>query len=146
MPVTFQTGYFFEPDGLERSASSTKYRDFIERSGAGELMGGNRHIGLAAVTGGEAPGLLGKPNWNLKGGIFSTSLEDGAPTAGSVTTNAAGVVTGVNFGTPAGSSSFLGPVPGGHQYRDAAARLTYAPILTEEAFARWRFLPLSKAQ
>jgi hypothetical protein len=51
--------------------------------------------------------------------------------AGSVTTNAAGVVTGVNFGTPAGSSSLLGPVPG-HQYWDAAARLTYAPILTED--------------
>ena len=67
------------------------------------------------------------------GGIFSTSLEDGAPTAGSATTNAAGVVTAVNFGTPAGSSSFLGPVPGGHQYWDAAARLTYAPILTDEA-------------
>jgi phosphate-selective porin OprO and OprP len=114
MPVTFQTGYFFEPDGLERSASSTKYRDFIERSGAGELMGGNRHIDLAAVTGGDAPSLLGKPNWNLEGGIFSTSLEDGAPTTESATTDAAGLVTGVNFGTPAGSFSFLGPVPGGH--------------------------------
>jgi hypothetical protein len=103
MPVTFQTGYFFEPDGLERSASSTKYRDFIERSGAGELIGGNRHISFAAVTGGDAPGLLGKPNSTLKGGIFSTSLEDGAPTTGSATTSAAGLVTGVNFGTPAGS-------------------------------------------
>jgi hypothetical protein len=66
MPVTFQTGYFFEPDGLERSASLNKYRDFIERTGAGELMGGNRHIGLAAVTGGDAPGLLGKPNWRRR--------------------------------------------------------------------------------
>ena len=46
------------------------------------------------------------------------------------TTNAAGVVT--NIGIPAGSSSFLNPVPGGHQYWDAAARLTYAPVLTED--------------
>jgi hypothetical protein len=109
MPFTFQTGYVFEPDGLERSASSNKYRDFIERSGAGELLGGNRHIGLAAVTGGDAPGLLGTPNWSFKGGIFSTSLEDGAPVAGSVTTNAAGVVTGVNFGTLPAVPAFLAP-------------------------------------
>ena len=38
-----------------------------------------------------------------------------------------------NIGIPAGSSSFLNPVPGGHQYWDAAARLTYAPILTEDS-------------
>jgi phosphate-selective porin OprO and OprP len=64
-----------------------------------------------------------------KAGIFSTSLEDGAPV--SPTTNAAGLVT--NVGIPAGNSAFLNPVPGGHQYWDAVGRLTYAPILTEDS-------------
>src|ERR1700730_225366 len=127
-PVTFQVGNFFEPNSLERTNSSL-YRDFIERALASDLLAGSRHIGLAAVTGGAAPGILGKSNWSAKGGIFSTSLEDGAPV--SPTTNAAGLVT--NVGIPAGNSAFLNPVPGGHQYWDAAGRLTYAPILTEDS-------------
>jgi phosphate-selective porin OprO/OprP len=128
-PFTFEVGNFFEPNSLERSVSSAKYRDFIERSQAGDLLAGNRHIGIAAVTGGEAPGLLGNPNWSAKAGIFSTSFEDGNPIG--PTTNAAGLVT--NVGIPAGNSAFLNPVPGGHQYWDAAGRLTYAPILTEDS-------------
>src|ERR1700731_4331353 len=128
-PFTFEVGNFFEPNSLERSVSSAKYRDFIERSQAGDLLAGNRHIGIAAVTGGEAPGLLGNPNWSAKAGIFSTSLEDGNPLG--PTTNAAGLVT--NVGIPAGNSAFLNPVPGGHQYWDAVGRLTYAPILTEDS-------------
>src|ERR1700730_2210418 len=128
VPFTFEVGNFFEPNSLERSVSSAKYRDFIERSQAGDLLAGNRHIGIAAVTGGEAPGILGKSNWSAKAGIFSTSLEDGAPVG---PTTAGAVVT--NVGIPAGSSSFLNPVPGGHQYWDAAGRLTYAPIVTEDS-------------
>ncbi len=96
---------------------------------ASDLLAGSRHIGLAAVTGGAAPGILGKSNWSAKAGIFSTSLEDGAPVG--PTTNAAGVVT--NVGIPAGNSAFLNPAPGGHQYWDAVGRLTYAPILTEDS-------------
>ena len=126
-PIAFQVGSFFEPSSIER-ASSSKYRDFIERAFASDLMAGNRHVGFAAVTGGDALGIFGKPNWSLKAGIFSTSFEDGNPVGS--TTNAAGVVT--NIGIPAGNSSFLNPVPGGHQYWDAAARLTYAPILTPD--------------
>src|ERR1700730_3014091 len=126
-PIAFQVGNFFEPSSIER-ASSSKYRDFIERAFASELLAGNRHVGFAAVTGGDAPGIWGKPNWSLKAGIFSTSFEDGNPVG--PTTNAAGVVT--NIGIPAGNSSFLNPVAGGHQYWDAAARLTYAPILTPD--------------
>src|SRR3984893_15501250 len=128
VPFTFEVGNFFEPNSLERSVSSAKYRDFIERSQAGDLLAGNRHIGIAAVTGGEAPGILGKSNWSAKAGIFSTSFEDGNPLG--PTTNAAGLVT--NVGIPAGNSAFLNPVAGGHQYWDAAARLTYAPILTPD--------------
>jgi phosphate-selective porin OprO and OprP len=118
-PFTFQVGNFFEPDGLERSASSTKYRDFIERSFAGDVLGGSRHIGFAAIVGGDAPGILGNSNYSAKGGIFSTSVEDGNPNA---------------VGAPAaGNSGFLNPIAGGHQYWDAAGRITYAPILTEDA-------------
>jgi phosphate-selective porin OprO/OprP len=58
--VTFQVGNFFEPDSLERTNSS-KYRDFIERALASDLLAGNRHIG-AAITGGAAPGVLGNSN------------------------------------------------------------------------------------
>jgi phosphate-selective porin OprO and OprP len=116
--VIFQVGNFYEPSSLERTNTSN-YRDFIERSLPGDLLAGNRHIGLAAITGGPAPGLIGYSNWSFKTGIFSTSVEDGNPSA---------------VGAPAaGSSSLLNPVPGGHQYWDAAARLTYAPILTEES-------------
>ncbi|MGH8525503.1 MAG: OprO/OprP family phosphate-selective porin, partial [Gammaproteobacteria bacterium] len=79
----------------------------------------NRHIGFAAATGGDAPGILGKSNWSLKGGIYSTSVEDGSPFS-----------TGA---PPAGNSGFLAPVPGGHQYWDATGRLTYAPILTPDS-------------
>lgn len=103
-PFTFQVGHMFEPSGLERQNSS-KYRDFIERALASELLAGNRHLGLAAVTGGAAPGIYGIPNWTGKAGIFSTSYED----------------------------LILTPVNAGRQYWDLAARLTYAPIWTEEA-------------
>jgi phosphate-selective porin OprO/OprP len=116
--VIFQVGNFYEPSSLERTNTSN-YRDFIERSLAADILDGNRHIGFAGITGGPAPGLIGLSNWSFKSGLFSTSVEDGNPSA---------------VGAPAaGSSSLLNPVPGGHQYWDAAARLTYAPILTEEA-------------
>src|ERR1700730_3348355 len=99
--VAFQVGNFYEPNSLERTNTSN-YRDTIERALPSELLAGNRHIGLAAITGGAAPGLVGNPNWSAKGGIFSTSVEDGNPSA---------------IGAPAaGSSSLLNPVPGRHQY------------------------------
>jgi phosphate-selective porin OprO/OprP len=103
-PFTFQIGHMFEPSGLERQNSS-KYRDFVERALASELLTGNRHLGLAVVTGGEAPGLFGIPNWTGKAGIFSTSYEDLS----------------------------LTPLNAGRQYYDLAARLTYAPIASDEA-------------
>lgn len=103
-PFTFQIGHMFEPSGLERQNSS-KYRDFIERALASELLTGNRHLGLAVVTGGEAPGLYGVPNWTGKAGIFSTSYEDLS----------------------------LTPLNAGRQYWDIAGRLTYAPISSDEA-------------
>jgi phosphate-selective porin OprO/OprP len=103
-PFTIQVGSMFEPSGLERQNSS-KYRDFLERALASELLTGNRHIGAAVGVGGEAPGILGKSNWSAKGGVFSTSFEDLS----------------------------LTPLNGGGQYYDLAGRLTYAPILTEDA-------------
>ncbi|HEY8261294.1 MAG TPA: porin, partial [Methylosinus sp.] len=103
-PFTFQIGHMFEPSGLERQNSS-KYRDFLERAMASELLTGNRHLGLAVVTGGEAPGLYGIPNWTAKAGVFSTSYEDLS----------------------------LTPLNAGRQYYDLAARLTYAPIWTDDA-------------
>lgn len=126
-PIALQVGNMFEPTSVERSASS-KYRDFIERALPSDLLAGNRHVGFAAATGGDALGILGKPNWSAKAGIFSTSFEDGAPVGA---TSVGGVVT--NVGIPAGNSAFLNPVAGGHQYWDAAGRLTYAPIRTEES-------------
>src|ERR1700730_9394172 len=127
-PVTVQVGNQFEASSMERMASS-KYRDFIERSLPSDLLAGNRHVGIAANVGGDDVwGLYGKPTWSFKTGLYSTSFEDGNPFGTSVTTNAAGAVTAVNFGIPAGNSAFLNPVSGGHQYWDAAARLTYAPI------------------
>lgn len=116
--VAFQLGNFYEPSTLDRSTNDN-YRDLIERALASDAFGGNRHIGFAAITGGAAPGLIGNSNWSFKSGIFTTSVEDGNPSA---------------VGAPAaGSSSLLNPVAGGHQYWDAAGRLTYAPILTEES-------------
>jgi phosphate-selective porin OprO and OprP len=115
-PFAFQVGNFFEPFSLERTQSSN-FRDFIERALPSDLLAPNRHIGVAATVGGLAPG-IGVPNWHLRAGVFSTSVEDGNPSA---------------VGAPAaGSSSLLNPVPGGHQYWDAAARLTYTPILTPD--------------
>ena len=131
-PVTVQIGQQFEASSMERMASS-KYRDFIERGLASDLLGGDRHIGIAVETGGEDVwGLMGKPNWSFKTGLYSTSWQDGNPFGQSVITNAAGAFTAVNFGIPAGNSSLLNPVAGGHQYWDAAARLTYAPIYDPE--------------
>ncbi|HET6376587.1 MAG TPA: porin [Methylocella sp.] len=133
-PLTFEIGNFFEPFSLART-SVILYQDFMERPLAGDLLAPSRHIGFAAGIGGKAPGLAGEPNWSLKGGIFSTSVEDGQPVAPSVTTANIGgttAVTGFNPGIPAGSASLLAPVPGGHQYWDVSARLTYAPVLTSE--------------
>jgi phosphate-selective porin OprO/OprP len=113
--VTFQVGNFYEPFSLERT-NSFLYVDFIERSLPSDLLAPSRHITVAAATSGPAPGFIGDPNWNLKDGIFSTSVEDGNPFAENVTTNAAGAVTAVNFGIPAGNSNLLNPVVGGHQY------------------------------
>ncbi|MDQ6703340.1 MAG: porin [Pseudomonadota bacterium] len=127
-PITFQVGNQFEPSSMERMASS-KYRDFLDRAQAADLLAGNRHIGIAANVGGDNVwGFYGKPSWSFKTGLYSTSFEDGNPLG--ATTNAAGVVT--NVGIPAGNSAFLNPVAGGHQYWDAAARLTYAPIRDQE--------------
>ncbi|HMK90087.1 MAG TPA: porin [Methylocystis sp.] len=130
-PITFQVGNQFEPSSLERTNSS-KTRDFIERAQPSDLLAGNRHLGFAAAAGGYAPGFLGKPNWSAKAGVYSTSLEDGNP-QGTTTASVGGTTVVTNIGVPAGNSGFLNPVAGGHQYWDAAGRVTYAPILTPEA-------------
>jgi phosphate-selective porin OprO/OprP len=128
-PITIQVGHQYEPHTMEGIASS-KYRDFIERALVTEQWRGDRHIGLTAETGGDDVwGFYGKPDWSLKGGIFSTSMQDGNPLGATVSTAPNIATTGI----PAGNSAFLNPVPGGHQYWDAAVRLTYAPIKTEEA-------------
>lgn len=116
-PLSFIVGNLYEPFSLERTQSSN-YRDFIDRALPSDLLAPSRHLGFAATVGGLAPG-YGVPNWQLRAGIFSTSLEDGSPNS---------------TGAPAaGSSSFLAPVPGGKQYWDATARFTYAPIVTPDA-------------
>ena len=126
-PITFQVGNQFEPSSMERMASS-KYRDFLDRAQAADLLAGNRHVGIAANVGSDNVwGFYGKPTWSFKTGLYSTSFEDGNPFG---PTTVGGVVT--NVGIPAGNSAFLNPVAGGHQYWDAAARLTYAPIRDEE--------------
>jgi phosphate-selective porin OprO/OprP len=120
-PVTFQLGSFFEPFVLTRT-DSVLYQTFIERSLA-EVLTPSRHLGFAAETGAAPTGItppgIGKPDWSLKAGIFSTSPDQGCTSCA---------------GAPGfGSSNFLAPVAGGSQYWDAAARLTYAPILTEQS-------------
>jgi len=130
-PVTFQVGNFYEPASIDRMTFA-KNRDFVDRALPADLLTPWRHVGFAAVTGGDAPGLFGAPNWSFKGGIFSTSFEDGNPQAAATVTNAAGDITNINFGIPAGNSALLNPLPGGHQYWDAAARLTYAPVRDEQ--------------
>jgi phosphate-selective porin OprO/OprP len=115
-PFAFQVGNFFEPFSLERTQSSN-FRDFIEHGLPSDLLASSRHLGLAATVGGLAPG-IGVPNWQMRGGTFSRSLEDGSPNS---------------TGAPAaGSSGFLNPVAGGKQYWEATGRLTYAPILTAD--------------
>jgi Phosphate-selective porin O and P len=121
--VTFQIGNFFEPFVLTRT-DSYLCQTFMERSIA-EVLTPGHHLGFgaetgAALTGVKPPG-IGNPDWSLKGGIFSTSVDQGC-------TSCAGAPA-------AGSSAFLAPVPGGHQFWDAAARLTHAPILTEDSLA-----------
>ena len=133
LPITFQVGNQFEASGLERENSS-KYRDFIERAFVSDLMAGNRHVGAAAVTGGETIGLLGQPAWSLKSGVYSTSFEDGNPQKATTSTSVVANNTVLtNFGIPAGNSAFLNPVSGGHQYWDLASRLIYAPVRTSDA-------------
>jgi phosphate-selective porin OprO/OprP len=124
-PFTVQIGNHFEASGMERAASS-KYRDFIERASVSDVLSGNRHIDIAATTGGDDVwGLYGKPIWRIKAGLYS---KDGNRVNRAVTTNAAGAVTAVNFGLPAGNSHLLSPVPGGHEHAHAAVRRTYARI------------------
>jgi phosphate-selective porin OprO/OprP len=126
-PLTVQIGHQFEPSSLEGMASS-RYKDFIERAFVSDLWRGDRHVGIAATTGGDGVcGPYGKPTWSVNGGVYSASFEDGNPSNRAVTTDAAGAVTAVKFGLPAGNSDLLSPVPGGHQYWQGA-RLTYAPI------------------
>ena len=79
--VAFQVGSFYEPNSLERTNTSN-YRDTIERALPSDLLAGNRHVGLAAITGGAAPGLVGNSNWSAKGGIFSTTCRGHAGRAG----------------------------------------------------------------
>lgn len=108
-PLGLQVGNFYEPMGLERT-NSKNFTSFIERSLATEVFGPARHIGVGA--------LLHGGNWSVKGGLFSTSLEDRAltPTAA--------------VGVPAWVNSKAGWVAtGGSQYFDVAGRATYAPVM-----------------
>ncbi|HTV32987.1 MAG TPA: porin [Methylocella sp.] len=90
-PVVFQVGNFYEPFSLERTQTKTSV-EFIERAMPVDALTPSRHIGLAAFTMG--------PNWSIKAGVFTTSVEDKA----------------------------LTPLAGGNQYWDAAGRLTFDPI------------------
>jgi len=80
-PVTFQVGNFYEPASHRQNDFCQEQR--FRRGGLpADLLTPNRHVGFAAVTGGDAPGVFGRPNWSFKSGIFSTSFEDvpaGAP-------------------------------------------------------------------
>jgi hypothetical protein len=58
MPFTVQAVSQFEPSTMEGDDSS-KYRDFIERVLVDDSFRGNRHVGLAAETGGEAARQIG---------------------------------------------------------------------------------------
>jgi hypothetical protein len=80
-----------------------------------DVLSGNCHVGIAATTGGDDVwGLYGKPTQSVNGGLYSTSFEDGNPFSGAVMTDAAGAVTAVKSGLPAGNSHLLSPVAGGH--------------------------------
>ncbi len=111
-PITFQAGQFFEPMGLERTTSKN-YSEFIEKSMATEAFPPGRHIGFAALAQGSA--------WSIKGGVFTTSLEEKSltPSAG----------TPVPLGIPAQAGWVA---TGGGQYFDVTGRAAYAPIMTED--------------
>jgi phosphate-selective porin OprO/OprP len=111
-PVAFQVGNSFEPFGLEDS-KSTNSTTFLEKGLPAEAFGPGRHVGLAALATGD--------KWTAKGGVYSTSPQDGslAPAPGTP------VPWWVN--SKAGWAA-----TGGAQYFDAAGRVTLAPIMEED--------------
>lgn len=111
-PVEIQIGNFYLPHGLERSATSKNYIDFIERSLMSDTFGAARHIGIAALTHGD--------NWFAKAALSTTSVEDAA------------LKPSADYPVPLGVPSKAGWVAtGGAQYFDVTARATYAPIWRE---------------
>ncbi len=113
-PLGLQVGNFYEPMGLERT-NSKNFTSFIERSLATEVFGPARHIGVAALLHGD--------NWSVKGGLFSTSLEDKALTP----TAAVGVPAWNTVNNKLGWVS-----TGGSQYFDVTGRATYAPVMAPD--------------
>jgi len=112
-PIEIQVGNFYLPHGMERSATSKNYIDFVERSLMSDTFGAARHVGIAALTHGS--------NWFVKAALSSTSVEDAAlkPTA--------------DYPVPLGVPSKAGwAATGGSQYFDVTARASYAPIWSED--------------
>ncbi len=74
-PIEIQIGNFYLPHGMERSATSKNYIDFVERSLMSDTFGAARHVGVAVLDHGS--------NWFFKAALSSTSVEDAAlkPTA-----------------------------------------------------------------
>ena len=112
-PIEVQVGNFYLPHGLERSAVSKNYIDFVERSLMSDTFGAARHVGAALLTHGA--------DWFAKVAISSTSVEDASlkPAADA----------GVPVGIP-GQANWV--ATGGKQYYDITARASYAPIWSED--------------
>ncbi|MGA8171311.1 MAG: porin [Methylocystis sp.] len=112
-PIEIQIGNFYLPHGMERSATSKNYIDFIERSLMSDTFGASRHIGIAALTHGS--------NWFVKAALSSSSVEDASlkPSAETL----------VPYWVPQ-NQNWVGT--GGRQYFDITARASYAPIWSED--------------
>ena len=77
-PLTFQVGNFYEPFSLER-INSDLYRDFIERPLPAICSLQVATSVWQRPSAGSHRAFMATPIGALKGGIFSTSVEDGNP-------------------------------------------------------------------
>ena len=112
-PIEIQVGNFYLPHGMERSATSKNYIDFIERSLMSDTFGASRHVGIALLDHGS--------NWFVKAALSSTSVEDA--------TLKPAAETPVPYWVPQNQNWVA---TGGRQYFDITARASYAPIWTED--------------
>ncbi len=113
-PAFVVIGSQFEPFSLE-AVTSSNYIDLAERSLAADVFSPARHVGAAAGAYSDA--------WSIKGGVFTTSMED-------ANLNPAKAVP-ATFGVPKYLGNNWWSHSGGGNYFDITGRATYALYRTE---------------